>query len=176
MNASPRNLPMQRPLTARIGLPLLVLASTLLGACATQPIPLQGEYTLITPRDTVTTDNTGALVRWGGRIVQVEPHDNRTCFEMISTSLNANGRPYWASDDVGGRFIACRAGFYDPALFQKNREVTFTGRIDGYETRKIGGYDYRFPHVAADVVYLWAERERVNVITRPAPWPWWGYW
>jgi starvation-inducible outer membrane lipoprotein len=34
----------------------------------------------------------------------------------------------------------------------------------------------RFPRVAADVVYLWPIRERVNVITRPEPWPWWGWW
>src|SRR5690606_40769843 len=95
---------------------------------------------------------------------------------MISTRLNANGRPNWAADATGGRFIACRAGFYDPAVFEKNREVSFTGRIDGYENRRIGGYDYRFPHVAADVVYLWPIRERVNVITRPAPWPRWGWW
>ena len=54
--------------------------------------------------------------------------------------------------------------------------VRWGGRIDGYENRRIGGYDYRFPHVAADVVYLWPIRERVNVVTRPAPWPWWGWW
>lgn len=155
---------------------VLLLATGLVAACATQPTPLQGNYGQITPREAAATDSTGLVVRWGGRIVQVEPRENRTCFEMVSTQLNSSGRPYWASDDIGGRFIACRTGFYDPALFEKNREVTFTGRIDGYENRKIGGYDYRFPHLAADVVYLWPERERVNVITRPAPWPWWGYW
>lgn len=152
------------------------LASVLLAACSTVPQPLQGEFNQITPREAVELDSTGALVRWGGRIVQVEPKENRTCFEMISTRLNANGRPYWATDDTGGRFIACRAGFYDPAVFEKNREVSFTGRIDGYENRRIGGYDYRFPRVAADVVYLWPIRERVNVVTRPMPWPWWGWW
>ncbi len=150
--------------------------AVLLGACASQPLPLQGEYAAITPRDAIERDSTGASVRWGGRIVDVEPHENRTCFEMISTRLDVYGRPYWASDDTGGRFIACRIGFYDPALFQVNREVTFAGRIDSYENRRIGQYDYRFPHVAADVVYLWPVRERVNVITRPAPWPWWGWW
>lgn len=147
-----------------------------LGACATHPRPLQGEFAAITPRDAIDRDSTGAAVRWGGRIVSVEPQPNRTCFEMLSTQLDVYGRPYWASDDTGGRFIACRTGFYDPALFQANREVTFTGRIDGYETRRIGQYDYRFPHVAADVVYLWPVRERVNVITRPPPWPWRGWW
>lgn len=154
----------------------LALASALLAACATQPVPLQGTFNPITPREAAATDSTGAMVRWGGRIVQVEPQANRTCFEMISTRLNAYARPYWASDDVGGRFIACRTGFYDPALFERNREVTFTGRIDGYENRRIGGFDYRFPRVEAETVYLWPVRERVDVVTRPAPWPWWGWW
>lgn len=157
-------------------LAVLATATALLAACASQPQPLQGAFAEISPRDAVTTDSTGAMVRWGGRIVDVEPQPNRTCFEMISTRLSVTGRPYWASDDVGGRFIACRTGFYDPALFEKNREVTFTGRVAGYENRRIGGYDYRFPRVEADVVYLWPVRERVDVVTRPAPWPWWGWW
>ena len=154
----------------------LALTAVLLSACASAPQPLQGNFTEITPRAAAEGDATGSVVRWGGRVVGVEPHDNRTCFEMISTALSDYGRPYWATDDIGGRFIACRNGFYDPALFEKNREVTFTGRIEGYENRSIGGYDYRFPRVEADVIYLWPARERVGVVTRPAPWPWWGYW
>ena len=155
---------------------LAALAATLLAACASQPTPLQGEFNPLTPREAIDAESTGAVVRWGGRIVQVEPKPNTTCFEMVSTRLDVYGRPYWAADDTGGRFIACRTGFYDPAVFEKNREVTFTGRIDGYENRQIGGYDYRFPRVSADVVYLWPVRERINVVTRPAPWPWWGWW
>jgi outer membrane lipoprotein len=154
----------------------LALAATLVTACASAPRPLQGTFTNIMPQDAAATDATGSVVRWGGRIVGVEPQTNRTCFEMISTQLSDYGRPYWATDDVGGRFIACRVGFYDPALFEINREVTFTGRIDGYENRQIGGYSYRFPRMEAEVVYLWPIRERVDVVTRPAPWPWWGYW
>jgi len=153
-----------------------VLAAGLLAACATQPTPLQGEYVEVTPQDAATADVTGQVVRWGGRIVRTEPQNNRTCFEVLSTRLDAYARPYWATDDVGGRFIACRAGFYDPAVFEPNREVTFTGHVEGYDNRKIGGYDYRFPRVAADVVYLWPVRDRVDVLTVPAPWPWWGYW
>jgi outer membrane lipoprotein len=156
---------------------LIVVALALsVAACATAPQPLQGQFTPLTPREAVERDSTGATVRWGGRIVEVEPQPNRTCFQMISTRLDVSGRPYWASDDVGGRFIACRTGFYDPAVFEKNREVTFTGRIEGYDTRRIGQYDYRLPRLAADVVYLWPVRQRVDVIERPAPWPWWGWW
>ena len=158
-------------------LPLTALAAAaLLAACASQPKPLQGEFLPITPHEAAESDRTGAVVRWGGRIVQVEPQPNSTCFEMIATGLSVTGRPYWASDDTGGRYSASRTGFYDPAVFEKNREVTFTGRIGGYETRKIGGYDYRFPRVDADVVYLWPVREYVDVVTYPPPWPWWGWW
>lgn len=161
---------------ANIRLPLLILASALLAACASQPKPLQGAFTAITPRQATDHDSTGATVRWGGRIVAVEPGENRTCFEMLSTRVDASGRPYWGSDEVGGRFIACRTGFYDPAVFEVNREVTFTGTVTGYDTRRIGEYDYRFPKLAADVVYLWPKRDAVRVITRPEPWPWWGWW
>lgn len=155
---------------------IALAAAALLAACASQPRPLQGEYAALTPRDATAVDARGSPVRWGGRIVQVEPGADSTCFEMVSTRLDHYGRPYWADDDSGGRFIACRSGFYDPAIFEQNREVTFTGRLAGHEDRSIGGYSYRFPLVEADVVYLWPKRERVNVITRPAPWPWWGYW
>lgn len=163
----------------------LALALLVLSACATHPKPLQGGFADITPHAAAATDSTGAMVRWGGRIVQVEPREDRTCFEMISTRLTSTGRPYWADDDTNGRFIACRAGFYDPAVFEKNREVTFTGRIEGYETRRIGEYDYRFPRIAADVVYLWPRREdeyryhhhhHYHRPFPPSPWPWWGWW
>src|SRR3970040_1231893 len=119
-------------------LAVVALITALLSACASQPKPLQGAFAPITPHDAVEADRTGLLVRWGGRIVQVEPQPNRTCFEMISTRLDVYARPYWATDDVGGRFIACRTGFYDPALFQVNRGGTFTGRIGGSATRRCG--------------------------------------
>jgi outer membrane lipoprotein len=50
--------------------------------------------------------------------------------------------------------------------------VTFIGSIDGYETRKIGDYDYRFPRVEASVIYLWPRRDRVDVmVVDPYPYP-----
>jgi len=154
---------------------IAALAAALAG-CATAVQPLRGNFDTVSPRDAAERESTGAMVRWGGRIVRTEPLADRTCFEVLSTELGSSGRPDWADDDTRGRFIACRQGFYDPALFTDKREVTFTGHIDGYETRKIGDYDYRFPRIAADVVYLWPVRERVNVVERPSPWPWWGRW
>lgn len=148
----------------------ICIATALLAACATQPAPLQGQFQAVTAHQAAAENLTGNMVRWGGRIIRTEPRPDRTCFEVISTKLTADARPYWASDDTWGRFIACRTGFYDPALFEPNREVTFVGRIEGYEERKVDGFIYKFPRVSADVVYLWPQRERVNVITRPSPW------
>ena len=48
------------------------------------------------------------------------------------------------------------------------------GPIDGIEERRVNGAIYRFPRVAADIVYLWPQAEVRP--TRAAPWPWWGYW
>jgi outer membrane lipoprotein len=160
-------------MTLRIAATCLALA--VLAGCASVPQPLQGNFAPLTAQQAVG-DNHADSVRWGGRIIRTEPRSDSTCFEVISTRLDADGRPASASDDIQGRFIACRAGFYDPALFQPNREVTFTGRIDGSEARMIDGYTAQLPRIAADVVYLWPQRERVRVVTRPAPWPWYWGW
>lgn len=160
----------------KIRLTLLTLAAMALAGCVTHPAPLQGGYAEMTPHQATEGTHTGLPVRWGGRIIQVEPQQDRTCFQMLGIQLDATGRPMRSSDRFDGRFLACRDGFYDPAIFQPGREVTFTGRIDAYEERKIGEYDYRLARMDADVVYLWGIRERVDVIERHAPWPWWGWW
>lgn len=155
---------------------LPALAALLLPACATMPQPLQAEVTPITPAQARETGQPGATVRWGGRIVKTEPLRDRTCFEVISSTLDADGRPADMTEDGTGRFIACKAGFYDPAIFTRNREVTFVGRIEGFEHRTIGEYDYRQPRIAADVIYLWPEARTVDArYPAPRPWPWWGW-
>ncbi|KAF1709908.1 hypothetical protein CSC70_09455 [Pseudoxanthomonas kalamensis DSM 18571] len=157
----------------------LLLASglLLLSACASVPQPLQGDFAQVSPRDSVASAQPGATVRWGGSIIETVPGQDNTCFQLISRPLNNSGRPdSGASDATDGRFIACRAGFYDPAVFAEGREITVIGRIDGYQDTKIGDYDYRLPRVTADVIYLWPEVSEVR--TRyPYYDPFWGpYW
>jgi outer membrane lipoprotein len=151
----------------------------LLGGCATAPKPLRGEYAGVLPEQAAASQTLEATVRLGGSIVEVTPAADRTCIEILGRELGDSARPRLTPDESAGRFIACRAGFYDPAIFAAEREVTVTGRIDGYETRRIGDYDYRYPRVAADVIYLWPERGD-QAYYYPAPyWPvfrphWWG--
>ena len=159
-----------------------VIASTLLlAACATAPRPLQGQFSTVLPADASRASASGEAVRWGGRIVSVEPFAERSCFEIIALPLTASGRPRQV-DRSEGRFIACRAGFYDPEVFQPGREITISGHIQGFESRKVGDFDYRYPVVGADVVYLWPERREHDGYDRAAAWgpygfgpfgPWW---
>jgi outer membrane lipoprotein len=146
-----------------------------LGACATVPKELQGEYAQTLPRD---SSAEGAAVRWGGRIIAVEPKADRTCFQVLSQELNVDARPR-SGDHSGGRFLACRGGFYDPAVFTSGRDITVTGRIVGSDTRRVGEYDYRLPLVEADVIHLWRERPLYETRYAPTPffWPgWYGYY
>lgn len=159
--------------------PLLVsLAAIALAGCASAPKPLAGVYAPLLPDDAARAQTTGATVRWGGELVAVDTQAARTCFEVVARPLSASARPE-SVDRSAGRFLACRRGFYDPAVFAVGREVTVTGRVDAYETRRIGEYDYRYPRVAADVVYLWPERRDVQARYAPSPFwsPYWGpYW
>lgn len=135
-------------------LTIAVAFAVALSACATAPGPLRGEYPNVTPKAASEGEALGEVVRWGGLIAQVEPLSDRTCFQVVGKPLGSSGRP---SDDdrTTGRFLACRAGFYDPKIFEEGREVTIVGKIDRIETRTVGEYEYRHPRLAADVIYLW---------------------
>lgn len=152
-------------------IPILAAATALvLAGCASLPAPLQGTWAELEPR-AVGEAEIGTAVRWGGRIVAVRPAADSTCFDLIAQPLTASGAPD-GSDVSLGRFRACREGFYDPAVFASNRELTFTGRIDGFDRVRIGDHEYRQPRIAAEVVFLWPERREVDVIVERVPW-WW---
>ncbi|WP_066097894.1 Slp family lipoprotein [Xanthomonas massiliensis] len=162
----------------RLLLPAVTALS--LAACATAPKPLQGQFAPVTPSASVASPQVGTSVRWGGKIIATKPGQGQTCFQMLSHPLDASGRPSASSADASeGRFLACRSGFYDPAVFEPGRLVTFIGKIAGYEDTKIGEYDYKLPRIEADVVYLWPVQQDVRVVPYPyGPWgpydPWWG--
>lgn len=146
-------------------------AAMLLAGCVTAPKALQGEFSMTEPGQAAREGRMGERVRWGGRIVAVEPQAARTCFEIVGVRLGNDGRPL-ARDQSSGRFLACRTGFYDPEIFKAGREITITGQVDGHEDRKVGEYDYRYPRLAADVVFLWPERRNVAVIIERSPFYW----
>ncbi|AIF47721.1 Slp family lipoprotein [Dyella japonica] len=159
---------------------ILATAVATLAACATVPQPLQGTYTQVTSVSAQQEGNgaSGAQVRWGGQIIKTEPGPQETCFYVLQRPLDDQARPKEGSSDseTQGRFVACRAGFYDPEVFTRGRDITVTGVIQGSMSEKIGDYNYAYPRVEANVVYLWPKRVAVNY---GPGWydPYWGpYW
>ena len=141
---------------------LLALSLLVLSGCATAPAPLRGEFSALTPAEASRNQVTGERVRWGGTIVGTDPRAEETCFEVLGRPLSDTGRPR-RTDAGAGRFLACRGGFYDPAIFADGRELTVVGRVSGSETRPVGQYAYAYPRVDADVVFLWPERDERDV-------------
>lgn len=147
----------------------------LLGGCVTIPQPLQGTYTDISSASAQQGGAGGERVRWGGEIIKTEPGEQETCFYLLSRPLDAQARPKTGtSGESDGRFVACRAGFYDPEVFARSRELTVTGTLHGTVSQKVGDYTYAYPRVEADVVYLWPKR--VPVVRYPPGYydPFWG--
>lgn len=134
----------------------ITIGTLLLGACATIPQPLTGQFANVSPNNAaIGTANQD--VRWGGNIVKTVPGPTQTCIYALSRPLDSSARPH-ADGPSGGRFVACHDGFYDPEIFTKGRQITVTGALDGTLTRKVGNYDYPYPRVDADVIYLWPVR------------------
>ncbi|MFC5743458.1 Slp family lipoprotein [Dyella tabacisoli] len=165
--------------------PLALAAVTAsLAACVTIPQPLQGTYTDITSTAAQQGGAGGAKVRWGGEIIKTEPGQQETCFYLLSRPLDSEARPTSGNTaENQGRFVACRSGFYDPEVFARGREVTITGTLHGTVSQKVGEYDYAYPRVEADVVYLWPKRVAVRYpqgyydpFWGPGFGPYWGPW
>jgi outer membrane lipoprotein len=152
---------------------IFLLASlATLGGCATMPAPLSGEFAGVSPKQAGSAQ--GQRVRWGGEIIKVDPKADVTCFEILARDLSSQARPVH-HDESEGRFLACRQGFYDPAVFTAGREVTVVGAVAGSEKRPVGDFEYSYPRVNADVVYLWPKRPLYT--QNYDPWPYYGpYW
>ncbi|MGB0135177.1 Slp family lipoprotein [Dokdonella sp.] len=151
----------------------LCCITAMLGACVTVPVPLKGQFSEVNPSQVADSGQAGESVRWGGEIIKVTPGESATCFELLSRQLDAKARPR-PSDSSDGRFIACRAGFYDPEVFVKGRDLTITGKVEGTEKGLVGKFDYTYPRVAADTIYLWPKRPLI--IQTDDPWPYAPYW
>lgn len=144
-----------KQLTYRVYLTLLT--GLLLSACTTIPEQLKGEYPLLSPENT-TENDLQTPVRWGGVLLETRPEDSFTCFEILSRQLEKSMRPEHR-DQAQGRFIACKPGFYDPEVFEKDREVTVIGKIIHMDVRKVGEFDYNFPVVDVEFMSLWPKRQ-----------------
>lgn len=150
-----------------------ILVLGLVNGCATIPAPLAGDFPEIQPEQ-ADERSVGDRVRWGGSIVDTRPGREETCIEVLARQLDRSTRPL-ETDRTQGRFLACRDGFRDPAVFTNGRELTVVGRLSGFEDGKIGEFQYRYPRVDAEAIYLWSPRADVHYY-HPDPWWYTGRW
>lgn len=162
---------------------ILLLAYTLLAAsCATPRPPFLREPLPDNPSLTQVNADANAYAgrktRWGGAIVRVENRAQETWIEIVERPLDAQGQPSLA-DQSGGRFIARVATFLDPLIYTQGRDITVTGILDGTHSGNIGDYEYRYPIVKTDTVFLWPKDRPLRAPPPPDPYwydPWYPYW
>lgn len=163
---------------------ILAISVLMIAGCTTVPEQLQGTYPSVSPLR-VEASEFGSTVRWGGVIIDSVNSPHQTCFEVLSRDLDKYLRPR-LEDRTAGRFIACKAGFYDPEVFARGREVTLVGRITAIEVRNVDEFEYHYPVVNVDELVLWEVREEVVIVDNlhhgpywhPYYWhgPYWGYY
>jgi outer membrane lipoprotein len=156
----------------------VVFLTVMLAGCIRPPARLDyGTFEEVSVADAQAGGHDGARVRWGGTIVTVLPEASETCFEVVSRPLGAAAEPRILSDETDGRFLACAAGFYDPEVYQSERALTVVGTLAQPVSRKIGEYEYTYPMLRAETVYLWPVREpEPAYYSTGLYWGWPSYW
>ncbi|MDT8437457.1 MAG: Slp family lipoprotein [Wenzhouxiangellaceae bacterium] len=156
----------------------LTVVSLVLTGCATVPEPIQGErYSQNFFPDQAIERSLGTPVRWGGVIVDTRPQADRTCIEVLAQELDSRAYPKRSDDDFG-RFVVCDPAFLDPEIYTNGRYITAVGTLEQFQIGQIGEFDYRYPVVKADAVYLWPERDDVDYAPyygRGFYYPYYGY-
>ncbi len=142
----------------------------LLSGCTTLPEPLQG-----LPAETVSLDRIREhqTVLLGGQILRLQLEPERSWAEVVAYPLGRNGRP-----DLDrlpeGRFWFWTRDLLDPEVYQKGREVTVIGVVEGSRSTTIGKRTLELPVIQAERYYLWPPREKEPVVIyAPPPAPYW---
>ncbi len=135
---------------------LFLLASVFFVSCSTIPRVLQGDYANLSPHQAKQQHITMEKVRWSGQIVQVINDEDKTCFVVVSSETNSSLRPKRIIPTKGGRFIACKPDFLEPEAFN-DKLVTITGTLSKYTSQKVGEFNYEYPVVSAEKVYIWSQ-------------------
>ena len=154
-----------------------VVTLLLLVGCATPPIDAinqapPGDPSLADVRTRIE-EFVGKRVRWGGNIVAVENRARDTQIFIVARPLDDYGRPH-ATGESPGRFVARVEGFLDPAVYDRGRDITIAGVVDGKLTQPVGDYQYDYVVLKAEALRLWERRvERPYYYRDPIYDPFW---
>lgn len=141
----------------KINLLLITTAVITLSSCNSIPKSLQGEFANLTPGQSKADHIMDQAVRWSGLIIKTNNYKDKTCFEVVETETTKTTRPKKTIAKDSSRFLACKDGFMEPHAFDK-RLVTITGKIVAYTENNVGEFNYEYPVVETDVIYIWRDR------------------
>jgi outer membrane lipoprotein len=110
----------------------------------------------------------------GGEILETVNHeDETTTLVVLDYPLGHREKPDESADSQG-RFMVEVAGFLDPEVFARGREVTVAGVVEGLRVAPVGKTNYRYVVIQARQVHLW--QPRAYGYPYPYPYPYyWGY-
>lgn len=104
----------------------------------------------------------GKLYILGGLIVSAKNTERGSLIEAVYIPVNSlgylKGREY-----ADGRFLALfpgSAGYLDPEIYRKGREITVAGEFTGVQRGKLDQADYIYPVFGIKQIYLWPEERR----------------
>lgn len=163
-------------------IPILFSTLVLLGGCASYPEPVRvaDEASLVSFQATVKAGLTQGPARWSGVIAKVQNNSQNTRLEIVYFPSGTHGRPL-TDKDTEGRFVAYAKGFLDPVVYQPGKQVTVLGQLSPFEAGKVDQFQYSYPVIQAESVYLWPKQKettRVDIEPWPlwrGPYPYWGY-
>ena len=128
----------------------------LLGACATVPVPLKGEFAISVPARRLAVVRLAKKFAGVARSSRSEPGRIHNLLRILSRELD---KCTAASNATPVRGASWPAG--QDSMIRRSSQGARTDchrRVDGTEKGKVGKYDYTYPQLAADTIYLWPKR------------------
>jgi len=113
---------------------------------------------------------TGAVVIWGGKIVDIVNRQNGTDLILLQVPL-VNGEQPGDVHESQGRYLARTSRFLDPEIYARGKKVTLAGEIVGREVRSLGELQYTYPVLQIRELRLWQRRIVYPLYSyRTSPW------
>jgi outer membrane lipoprotein len=142
---------------------LIVVACLFLSACGGLPSAVRNVPVKDVPvREASENPNlvAGTSVRWGGLIMNVDNEKNHTLVQVLSYPLNFYGLPE-VTKPSQGRFVMKTSEFLDPAVYEKDRQITVAGVLQGDIEVEVGNKTILVPLLAAKAHHLWPVYQNV---------------
>lgn len=135
---------------------LLIGVLSLLSACTTAPMNIEGVNRTLTPNQVShATPHQNSKVIWGGMIISTRPMQNATRIEVLGYPLNGQEPDRYAT--ALGRFMLDKAGYLEPAEFATGRWISVVGIVKSIVPGKVGEASYNFPLIEAQQIHLWPD-------------------